>query len=126
MTKFIWKKKEYYLLFNANIHFAIEDKYENKSVTDILNEKGQLGLYNICWLLEKLNTQAELLRAYEGYEKNQTLKSGELILMLKPFEIIEAKKAIMEAVIEGYKQDEESNEEIDLGLLELQKKTAID
>ena len=79
---------------------------------------------NTVWLLVKLCQQGEAWRRHNGEDPQPMLSTDAALLLLGPMDVIRARAAIRAAYAMGFEREDPSEEEeIDLGLLELQKKT---
>ena len=118
------------LLYNANAYFDIKEAHGN-DITEAMystDDSGKIQVdgtqyKNICHILSILIVQAELWRRCEGQDKKDIPSLTYIKTHLKPFEVYPIIGKIMNAVSTGMKQETEEDEEVDLGLLELQKKT---
>lgn len=79
----------------------------------------------ICWYFAKLSEQGELTRRFQGYEPREIITEAEVKLLLTPGDLPKAKLAVLQAMQKGFGREVEDDEPIDIGLLELQKKTAL-
>ena len=115
---------EYTFIFNGAALFACYDKFGyGESPIDMITPNTAEGLDSLCWMAETLSEQGELVRRYLGYEKGPILKAAEISVLALPIDIIELRNAIVGAVAVGFKRETGEDEEIDLGLIELEKKT---
>jgi hypothetical protein len=112
---------KYHFTYNASAHFATLDKFPNGLIEEI-TKSGLEGFEALCWALEELSTQGELVRRDMGYDKGPIIKAEQAKTMLLPYEIMGAKQLILDAIIRGINVPDESKE-IDEVLMELQKKT---
>ena len=125
MVPYAFQGTTYHLLMNAAALFDIYEAYGSKGfVTDHIRGTGKKSFQNTCFFLAKLAEQGELYRRYQGYDKGP-IPTQELFLRgLSPTDVPQAKKAIAQAVEAGFSREEAPEQkEIDVGLLELQKKT---
>ena len=117
----------YHLCLNGAALFDIYEKFGNKGfVTDHIKGTGKKSFSATCWILAKLAEQGELVRRYQGHAHGKFPSEQMFRTMLKPMQVHEAKLAIHTAVALGFtREDAEEEPEVDLGLIELQKKTAV-
>ena len=125
--EFEWQGQTLHLCLNGAALFDIYDKFGTKgSITDHINGTGKKSFSATCWMLAKLAEQGELVRRYQGHDRGEIPTEQMLQVMLRPSDVAAAKVAIRYAVVLGFKRDEDpEDQEIDVGLLELQKKTAV-
>lgn len=123
MNKIILNGKEYPLLFNGTAMFAVKDVFGEDNVITAIKDNTPDAFASACKAAAILAEQGELLRRWEGYEPQEILTEKELLLTITPLGIVPLKNAVIEAVAAGYRRDiADENEEIDLGLEELNKK----
>ena len=119
-----------HLCLNGTALFDIYDQFGNKgSILDHIwgGAKGDFArtYRNTCWMLAKLAEQGELVRRYQGHDSKPIPTPAALELTLRPADVPAARRAIHETVRLGFARDvDDGEEEVDLGLLEIQKKTA--
>ena len=113
--------KEYYLLYNGAALFAVQDHFDGKDLADIGQVDTREGFAELAALIAILSEQGELARRYMGHEAGEIL-SAEAVLTLANFaDMVYLRHAVMQALLAGHQREIEG-EEIDLGLIELQKK----
>ena len=117
--------KVYPLLWNANALFAAWDKFGDKG--DLMDHfAGSTGESwdDTVWMIVKLAQQGEAWRRYNGEDAQPMLTVDDVKRTASPLDVIRIRAAIREAYFKGFEREAPSEEEeIDLGLLELQKKT---
>ena len=124
---FIWNGQTLHLLLNGAALFDIFDRYgSDAEILELIAGSGRKDLEATCWILAKLAEQGELARRYLGYDREKPPQAGRLIALMAPMEIPRARVAITQAVRLGFgMRHGEAEEYTDLGLQELQKKTAL-
>lgn len=125
-TPFPFRGQTFHLLLNAAALFAIYDRLgDTDSVARHITGNSKAAFENTCFYLAVLAEQGELLRRHMGYDR-EPIPSEELFRVgLRPLEAATAKGAILEAIAAGFAREAAAEpKETDLGLLELQKKTA--
>lgn len=116
--------KEYLLAYNAWAMFQIQDLSPEKGVMEVLAAQGREGFSLFCKAAALMSEAAEGIGRYEGREAQETLKSEQVMNLARPVDILELRRAMLEAIARGYGREvNEEAEEVDLGLAELQKKT---
>ena len=104
--------KIFYLCMNGAALFDIYDKFgADGNVTDPIEGADRKAFDATCWMLAKLSEQGAMVRRYQGHDRAQYLKEGELRAMLSPVEVIAAKKAIKDAVAAGFSMEVERAED---------------
>ena len=112
---------KYSFVFNASAYFNALDKYPDGFIEPLL-KGGRDSFDAICWFLQELSTQGELIRRHYGMDKREVLLEETSRSLLKPKDIVEARNLIIETITKGMNSDGDE-EEVDEVLLELQKKT---
>ena len=75
------------------------------------------------YYLFKLSEQGELYRRWQGHTRGPVLTEQFFRVNLAPREVAAAKDAIRTAIVLGFQREEKETSDLDLGLVELQKKT---
>lgn len=117
---------KFYLCLNGQ---ALFDAYEKFGYEGFLTKhsegKDKQSFENTCWLLAKLAEQGELVRRWQGLDRGPIVPVEYFRAHLRPLDVAGAKDAIREALSLGFSREEEREKRVrDLGLEELQKKTA--
>ena len=113
-----------YLLLNGQALFDIYDKFGTKGfITDPLKDNNKAGFEATCFFLAKLCEQGELYRRWQGQTHGPVLTEQFFRVNLAPHEVAAAKDAILAAIVLGFRREEKETGDLDLGLVELQKKT---
>lgn len=115
----------YHLLFNAAALFDCYDQFGDKGeLLDHITGTSRESFDATVWMLVKLAQQGELLRRYQGETPERMLTVEESSRTMSPPDALRSRAAIRAAFSRGFDREIESeeDEEIDLGLLELQKK----
>ena len=123
LTPFKFNGVTYYLLLNGAALFDIYDQFGDKgSVLDHIKGNSRSAFEAICWYLEELATQGELLRRHMGHDR-QTVPSVDLFMtLLSPLDVSRARAALYSAIASGFGRETEQPREVDKGLLQLEKK----
>lgn len=110
---------KYHYAFNAMAYFEALEKFPD-GIYEAISLNSKEGLENICWMLQLLSEQGELIRRSFGYDKGETFKTDEWITSMHPRDIVTARGIIVMAVENGLSRND--NEDTDLTLVELKKK----
>lgn len=110
------------LLYNAAAHLNAVEKYPDGLISAMALDSVE-GLKALCWAVAELSTRGELVRRLQGYEKNELWTAGEIEAMITPFQMMQAKGMVMQAVLHGMRAPESEHAEVDEVLAELEKKT---
>lgn len=107
---------------------ALYDIYEHfgkdKSAFENIEGTDKAAFDAICWYFAKLSEQGELSRRMQGHEARDIITKEDVKVLLTPGDFPAAKLAVLRAMQQGFGREVEDDEPIDIGLLELQKKTA--
>lgn len=116
------------LLYNANAHFELKERLDGDPFDKLFprseDDKTTDGerFERICIALSVMVAQNELWRRTEGYDRQDIPSLSYIKSHLKITQIADSTMEIMTAMADGMRQENEP-EEVDLGLVELQKKT---
>lgn len=115
----------YRLCLNGAALFDIYDKYGTKGfITDPMKGNTRKAFAATCWFFAKLAEQGELVRRHQGYDKQPIQLPEYFQTFFTPADVLTARQAVSQAVQLGFARDvEDQDEEVDLGLQELEKKT---
>lgn len=117
---------KFYLCLNGQALFDAYEKFGYEGfLTKHIEGKDKQSFENTCWLLAKLAEQGELVRRWQGLDRGPIVPVEYFRAHLRPLDVAGAKDAIREALSLGFSREEEREKRVrDLGLEELQKKTA--
>lgn len=113
--------KKYHFIYNAAAYFAAQDKYPDGLINE-LGKGGTAGFDALCWALQEMSVQGELVRRDMGYDRGETLDAERLKRNMKFGDIVTARKIVTETMERGLKMPDEPTE-VDEVLAEAQKKT---
>lgn len=115
---------EYHLAYTAGAMFAIMDLLGDKELMTVMMDSTGKEFASVCQIAEILSQSAEKLRVYEGQKAGEILSADALLIRARPVDLLALKTAMTQAVAFGYGREVVNEEdEVDLGLAELQKKT---
>lgn len=113
--------------FAEGLMFTLRDIYGGTQLAlEAIEPDTREGFAATCAIAAALAERGELLRRRLGYDAGTIPEKDDFLLMVRPFEIVTLKRAIMTAIELGYGREVTSpgGDEIDEGLAELnQKKT---
>lgn len=112
---------KYRFTYNAMAFFNAQERYPDGLAQEVFKE-GKEGLDALCWALEELSTQGDLVRRSLGYDKGEILTAEVAMAQLKANDVPKAKLLVLDALKRGMGEADEEDE-VDLVLMELQKKT---
>ena len=115
----------YYLVFDGEAMFALRDIYGGTQLAlEAIEPDTREGFAATCAIAALLAERGELLRRRLGYDSGAIPEKDDFLHAVRPFEIVELKRAIMAAIELGYGREVTSpgDNEIDEGLAELNQK----
>ena len=119
----------YYLAFDGEAMFTLRDDFGGTQLAlEAIEQDTRESFAATCAIAAVLAERGELLRRRLGYDPGAIPEKDDFLLMVRPFEIVTLKRAIMTAIELGYGREVTSpaDDEIDEGLAELnQKKNKI-
>lgn len=117
--------RELYLAMNAQAMFEFIEEYgddEETGYTKAMFREGIAGFKACAHMIRVLSEQGELVRRYAGYDHTDMVTEREILQLSSPLDFNPMRQAIMNAILVGFGQEITSDDEVDLGLIELQKK----
>lgn len=121
-TDYEFNGHKYYLCFNSAAMFDCFDKFGGEDVTVAMGGTTAQSFINLCWVLQKMSEQGELLRRYFGYDAGETIDANELALLLTPTDAVEARGKAIEAISNGFARTENDKAPVDPWLAEIEQK----
>lgn len=121
-TKWTFDGKDYYLSYNV---MAVHQIYDLgiEDLSAAISDRGAKSFEQVCRAAEIMIQQGELVRRYLGYDPGNVISAETLMLTLGLNHDFALRRTMMEAVLDGLRSETDERQEVDLGLLELQKKT---
>lgn len=116
--------QEFCLFYNGAAMYALRDKYgaDLKKLFELMDQGNAESYFVLCDTLAELITQGELYRRWLGYDKGKIVTASTLQIILRPVDIPLARQAVLDAIVEGMRNETPEDEDIDLGLQELEAK----
>ena len=113
--------REQYLAFTGEAMFQIQEQFGTApELLDVVSKNTREGLDVTCKAAAILAEQGELARRHLGYDKSTIVDADAIRATILPSEIAALKLAIPAAMELGYGREvKEENDEVDLGLAEL-------
>lgn len=125
-TEFELEGKTYYLAMNGNALFDVYEKFgSKKNVLELIEGNTKKTFLTVCWMLYKFAEQGELVRRYQGFNREIIPTEEYFKINLKALDVARAKLALRDAIVSGFQREEKDNSPVDLLLLEEEKKTEI-
>lgn len=117
----------YHLILNGAALFDAYDEFGTKGdLLDLVTGTSRESFDHTCWMLVKLAQQGEAVRRFQGEDPMPMLTPMQAQRLLGPVDVVRARAAIRAAFAQGFEREApDEEEEIDLGLAELQKKTGL-
>lgn len=127
LVEFTLQEQTYHLLLTGAALFDAYDRFGDKGdLLDRVSGTTRESFEDTVWMLVKLCQQGEAYRRHMGEEKLPMLTVEAAMRTMLPPDVVRARAAIRSAFAVGFGRTEENEErEVDMGLLELQKKTGL-
>lgn len=113
---------DFYLFYNGAAMYELRDKFGTENVFEVIKHNNYESFSALCDVLAVMIEQGELFRRWHGYDKGRIVTSATLRVLLRPVDIPEVHQAVMAAIMEGMRNETPEDEDIDLGLQELEAK----
>ena len=115
--------RKVHLAYTLNAMFDINERLRERELMEVLGGNGRESYPDFCAILRILAENGELCRRAQGYDVSPMLTEEDLAATnLTPKEYLDAKNQAIRAVLLGLGRElPQENEEIDLGLAELEK-----
>ena len=115
--------QQYYLTFNGVAMFAFEDAFGGSNTyLEKAGIAGREGFEAVCEAAAILAEQGELARRVLGYDRGPLPDKNFFLACATPADMILLRQAVLNAIVAGYGRQVESEDDTDLGLLELEQK----
>ena len=117
----------YFLVLDGEAMFQIRDDFGGtKILLEAVEPDTREAFEATCTAAALLAERGELIRRRLGYEPGKIPERDDFLLLVRPFEVVDLKNAVIRAITLGYGREVETEDggEYDEGLEELnQKKT---
>ena len=128
-VEFKYGPKAIHLYMSGEAMFRIEalNLEDQPDILDRMVKTTVDGTASLCQVAAILAESGELCRRHLGYSKERIPSAQELQQILTPMQLLSLRSAAIKAIDAGYASDEagEDQGDIDLGLIELEKKTKL-
>lgn len=124
---FTIRGQKYGLYYNGNAMFEIQDLLggDISLIFDVVRGRSKEKFSKLCQIVEIMSAQYVNAMRHLGYEAPDVLRADytQAVAAMRDIKVLQ--DMVIEAVNVGLEQEEvDEDREIDLGLIELQKKTA--
>ncbi len=118
--------QERLLNYSIDVMFEMGERYGNiPKALEVITQDDKEGFEAVRWFAVRMANDGELLRREEGLEKLPLLTDKDISSRIHPMEFLALREAVIKAITLGYRRDiKPKNEEVDLGLAELNSKKA--
>lgn len=113
---------DFYLMYNGAAMYNLREKLCDKKIYEAIATDDVQSFYALCDILAEMIAQGELYRRWMGFDKGKIVTSATLRVILRPVDIPAARQAVLDAFVRGMRSETPENEDIDLGLQELEAK----
>lgn len=115
--------QDYYLMFNGAAMFAFEDAFGGSGeYFEKSSGMNREAFDAVCEAAAILSEQGELARRALGYDKGPIPSKDLLTACTTPADMVLLRQAVLNAVVSGYGREVEGQEDMDMGLVELEQK----
>lgn len=120
----------YHFCMNGAALFDLYDRFGDKDpILSHIEGQTRRAFDATCFMLAKLAEQGELVRRFQGHKPEKIPTEAWFRTNLAPLDVSAAKLTVQAVVRLGFKREEPDEDEndadgVDLGLQELEKKTA--
>ena len=128
-VEFDYRGRRVTLLYSMDVLFDASEKFGTvRDMLDLLGRESREGVEAVRWLILRMAHEGELARRENGETPQPDLPADWIPVRIRPAEYLLLRDACMQAVEQGYRREEQDDEEteIDEGLAELQAKKAGD
>lgn len=126
-AKFTVSGETFFLVLDGEAMFQIRDDYGSaKLLLEAIEPDTREAFEAACAVAALMAERGELIRRRLGYEPGKIPEKDDFALLVRPFEVVDLKNAVIKAISLGYGREvkPDSADEYDEGLEELnQKKT---
>lgn len=115
---------DYFFMYTMSAMFDVNEKYGGEeTLFNLLTAGGKEEFEAVLWMAYKLSESGELARRNFGYDHSKHLKEGDINAMgLSPASYTKLKEVVIMAINLGLNGEVENEKEIDLALVEINKK----
>ena len=128
-VEFDYRGRHVTLLYSMDVLFDASEKFGSvRDMLDLLGRESREAVEAVRWLILRMAHEGELARRENGETPQPDLPADWIPVRIRPAEYLLLRDACMQAVEQGYRREEQDDEEteIDEGLAELQAKKAGD
>lgn len=111
---------EFQMIFTVSVMMDAQETFGDLGIIQATTGQGRDAFKNRCWLISEMANAAKALGADQPTISAETLQKS-----IMPFEQPEIDAAFIKALELGYMREIEDKGEVDLGLVELQKKKEL-
>lgn len=113
------------LNYSIEMMLKVNEKFGGiAKALDAIEKDTMTAIQHVRWFAVELANDGELCRRADGYEPRRMLTLDDLSLRMSPYDYVLIKDAVVKAIMAGYRREVDSNEDVDLGLAELNEKKA--
>ena len=116
------KLKDLNFVYNAAAHFHAAEKYPD-GLIEALKKPGIESFEALCWAAAEMALQGELVRRHMGETPRVAPTAEDFMVSIRPNQISKISEIVFTELANGL-GSRDDDEEIDLVLCEIQKKTS--
>ncbi len=128
-TELEYRGRRITLLYSMDVLFDASERCGSvRDMLDALGRESRESVETVRWLFVRMAREGELARRENGETPGEDIPDDLIPARIRPAEYLRLRDACMQAVEQGYRREEEDDEEteIDEGLAEIQAKKAGD
>ncbi len=119
-----YKENDLYFAYTVNAMFQVNEMLEeNEKLFSLLNVSNEKEMDRFCKLISILARCGAQVRESEGNPRPMVPEPDDMLSCISPVEFVAIKGAAINAILLGYGREvHDTQEEVDQGLAELEKK----
>lgn len=123
MTTAMIGGKNRHFNFSISVLFDVVDKYGSTgAMLDALRSEGRESFQAVVWTAVKMQNDAECIRRDRGFDAEPMMEEKDFYERMSPAEFLVLKRAVSDAITNGFKMETDEDREVDMILEEIEAK----